>query len=204
MSFIGGALLSRTEKDIHKISFAGGHTSFLVCRKVCEKILGGHDHVTRVTWLTLTIMKNAKMKKNANKFIIFGWIYMKLWLIRDLYELKANIHSRRCFNNEKLFGHVINLSQITCKKLTITYLSNRLWMIFKISEMAYSIAMNWFMYSPRDFGDNWSRDWRSRDLSYITCIKRILMWFALEFWQRIYWVYSFTMIQVSYTKCSDI
>ena len=49
MSFIGGALLSRTEKDIHKISFAGGHTSFLVCRKVCEKILGGHDHVTLVT-----------------------------------------------------------------------------------------------------------------------------------------------------------
>ena len=49
MSFIGGALLSRTEKDIHKISFAAGHTSFLVCRKVCEKISGGHDHVTRVT-----------------------------------------------------------------------------------------------------------------------------------------------------------
>ena len=112
----------------------------------------------------------------------------------DLYELKANIHSRRCFNNEKLFGHVINLSQITCKKLTITYLSNRLWIIFKISEMAYSIAMNWFMYFPRDFGDNWSCDWRSRDLSYVTCIKRILMWFALIFWQRIYWVYSFTMI----------
>ena len=51
---------------------------------------------------------------------------MKLWLIIDLYELKANIHSRRCFNNEKLFGHVINLSQITCKKLTSTYISNGL------------------------------------------------------------------------------
>ena len=50
---------------------------------------------------------------------------MKLWLIIDLHELKANIHSRACFNNEKQFGHVINLSQITCKRLTITYLSNR-------------------------------------------------------------------------------
>jgi len=43
------ALLSRTAKDIHKISFAGGHTSFRMCRKVCEKILGGQGHVTMVT-----------------------------------------------------------------------------------------------------------------------------------------------------------
>ena len=135
---------------------------------------------------------------------------MKLWLIIDLHELKANIHSRSCFNYEKLFGHVIKLSQITCKRLISTIFRMGWWILFKISEMAYSIAMNWFMYSTRDFVDNWSRDWRSRDLSYVTYIKRILMWFALKFWQRIYWVYtalrcySFTMIQVSYTKCSDI
>ena len=51
---------------------------------------------------------------------------MKLWSIIDLYELKANIHSRAGFNDEKLFGHVINLSQITCKRLTSTYISNGL------------------------------------------------------------------------------
>ena len=51
---------------------------------------------------------------------------MKLWLIIDLYELKANIHSRAWFNDGKLFGHVINLSQITCKRLTSTYISNGL------------------------------------------------------------------------------
>ena len=51
---------------------------------------------------------------------------MKLWSIIDLYKLKANIHSRACFNDEKLFGHVINLSQITCKRLTSTHHSNLL------------------------------------------------------------------------------
>ena len=51
---------------------------------------------------------------------------MKLWLIIDLYELKANIHSRACLNDEKMFGHVINLSQITCKRLKSTYISNEL------------------------------------------------------------------------------
>ena len=66
------------------------------------------------------------MKKKSNYFVIFGQIHMKLWLIIDLYEPKANIQSRACFNDEKLFGHVINLSQITCKRLTSTYLSNRL------------------------------------------------------------------------------
>ena len=49
MSFIGGALLSRTAKDIRKISFGGHHISFLVWHKLCEKFLGGHGHVTLVT-----------------------------------------------------------------------------------------------------------------------------------------------------------
>ena len=49
MSFIGGALLSRTAKDIPKIFVGGDTASVLVCRKLCEKILGGHDHVTLVT-----------------------------------------------------------------------------------------------------------------------------------------------------------
>ena len=49
MSFIGGALLSRTAKDIPKIFVGGDTASVLVCRKLCEKIFGIHDHVTLVT-----------------------------------------------------------------------------------------------------------------------------------------------------------
>ena len=45
----GGALLTRTAKDIPKIFVGGDTASVLVCRKLCEKILGGHDHVTLVT-----------------------------------------------------------------------------------------------------------------------------------------------------------
>ena len=76
----------------------------------------------------------------------------------DLYEIKANIHSRACFNDEKLFGHEITLSHITCKRLTSTHISNGLVDdlqnfrdgIFNCNELIDVLDL--------DFVDNWSRD----------------------------------------------
>ena len=46
MSFIGGALLSRTQKDSPKISFAYDRYPYRMWRKVCEKFFRGQGHVT--------------------------------------------------------------------------------------------------------------------------------------------------------------
>ena len=70
--FFCRALLSRTKKDIHKISFACDHTSFPMCRKLCEKFLGGHGHVTLVTRLALTIIKYVE-NEEKRKYLLSFW-----------------------------------------------------------------------------------------------------------------------------------
>ena len=46
MSFIGGALLSRTAIDSPKNSFGYDRYPCRMCRKVCEKFFEGRGHVT--------------------------------------------------------------------------------------------------------------------------------------------------------------